>query len=362
MRVLIDAHVIGRQGTGNERYLLGLAEGFAQIADERHEILFGTPWPDQAQRFLPTSPVIKVVYMPGTNGIARLAYGLRHGAQAHHADVLHANYFVPPGLGCKSVITVHDVCYKMHPQYFSRADRLTLNLGVAASTRIADRVICDTQTGRSELVAYYPHTTNKSVVIPIAAAIALRQPLTADETTAYRQRLTAGRPFILYVGSLNPRKNVELLLNAYARLDALTRPALVIVGKRASHAERLDTLAQQLHLGKDVLFMGHLPDAELPYLYQTARVFVWPSLYEGFGLPPLEALACGCPVISSDAPAMPEVLGDAAIYFRSGDVDALHQALANFLQHPAPVIHAERITRYTWKDCAQAHLRLYEQL
>src|SRR5262249_42286431 len=231
--------------------------------------------------------------------------------------------------------------------------------------------IADSDATRRDLLRYYRVAPQKVRAVPLGVEPAFRpvELEAARALAAERYGLTS--PFLLFVGTLEPRKNLRALLEAYRRLlsshtgegDA---PTLAVAGARGWWYRDLYRLARELGLDGRVRFLGRVPDADLPPLYSAAAAFVYPSLYEGFGLPPLEALACGTPVVCSDRSSLPEVVGDAGLLVDPTQPAALAGALARILDDPALRQELrgrglERAARYTWARTAAETVQVYEQ-
>ncbi|MHB9091344.1 MAG: glycosyltransferase family 4 protein [Chloroflexota bacterium] len=236
------------------------------------------------------------------------------------------------------------------------------------SLRRARLVLADSENTRNDLVCLLDARPDAVQVLysgvekrfaPLDDAAALR---------AVRDRLDLTRPFILFVGTIERRKNLTRLIRAYGRVRARRRdlPQLVIAGRRGWLYEDVFQAVAELGLDEDVRFLGHVNDADLPALYNLAELFVYPSLYEGFGLPPLEAMACGTPVVSSNTSSLPEVLGDAAIGVAPTDTDGLAIAIEGLLDDAT--LRAElrerglaQAARFTWEAAATQLLEVYRR-
>lgn len=285
-------------------------------------------------------------------------------AQKYGADVVHYPASVAASAGpVPMVVTVHDLCYKTHPEWFSRSRALYYNAFLGAGIRRATRIIADSHATAEDIKRFYGIPESRIDVVPLGVD-ACFQP--ADETARERVRREYPLPesYFLFVGTLEPRKNLPRVLEAWLRLgdDA---PDLVIAGRIGwkTDLERLlpdrDDLRRRLHC------LGHVSQDLLPALYSEALVFVWPSLMEGFGLPPLEAMACGTPVITSNCSSMPEVVGEAALTADPQNVPALAGAMRALVEDGnlrASLREAglARAAIFTWKRTAEMTLAVYE--
>ena len=296
-------------------------------------------------------------------------------AFAGRSDLYHATDFVLPPLlpGVRSVLTVHDLTFmrdasSAQPQLLSFLTRV-----VRQSTLRATHIVADSYATARDLMELYGLPQER--ITTIHSGVDARftpQPCAADEQTCLRQKYGLGEaPFVLTVGTLQRRKNHLTLVRAFARM--LNQPGvpqdlqLVIAGGKGWLYDDVLVEVKALGLTERVCFMGFVDDADLPALYRAADVFAFPSLYEGFGLPPLEALACGVPVVTSNASSLPEVVGDAGLMVDALDVQGLAQALLRALtdmswRAEAVVRGTQRAAQFTWQRAAQQLLEVYEQV
>jgi glycosyltransferase involved in cell wall biosynthesis len=355
MRALIDGHMLGARETGNETYIRGLLSGLEAMG--RREVVAVQSFSVDVGGHVP-------VVLPRCSDAARLLVHLRAAARDCRADVVHSTYAAPFCVGCAQVVTVHDVSFLAHPEWFTIRDRLVLNAGVRSSVRRAERVIVPSSHARDELIARLAVPTRRVVITPEAADARFR-PLGDDESAPVLRRYGLTRPFVLSVGNQQPRKNLGRLLRAWKMLvDAgLTDGRrLAIAGGRRG---RRDDLMSQIGLREHVLVLGYVPHEDVPALYSAADVFVFPSLYEGFGLPPLEAMACGTPVACSTAASLPEAAGDAAAFFDPLDVTGMAVTLGAVVrdQELRAALSARgrrHAALFTWEACARATVAAYE--
>ncbi|MHB8420495.1 MAG: glycosyltransferase family 4 protein [Myxococcales bacterium] len=283
----------------------------------------------------------------------------RHRARLFHGLCNFALPLFRPGR-TRFVLTVHDLIPLSQPASVSRAYRLQFELWLRRSLRLCDAVICNSEATRQELLARFP------------SAPATVVHLGADHVPG-RGELPPGqapseRPYILYLGTLEARKNVLALLRAFEALPRAREVSLAIVGQRAFGARAVLAEAARLRqAGLDVRLLGHLGEPELWRTLAGAAVLCCPSGAEGFGLPPLEGLALGVPVVASDIAAHREVLGDAALFTPPGDADALAQALSRALEDSSLARDLrrrgpERAARFTWRRCAEETAAVYARI
>ncbi len=298
------------------------------------------------------APNVDLVSMPHTHPVGRLLRQLPGLAARYRLDVLHSQYITPPRLPCASALTVHDILFENFPQFFTPFFCLRSRLLVRRSARRAGIVYSVSEFSRGELVRRYGIPKNRISVIWNAADLDRFHPGPDGRELVEALGLTPGE-YLLTVGRLEPRKNHRRLFEAYARLPQ-PRPKLAVVGQRDFRFADILALKDKLGLGDDVLFLEHVSDAALPALYRHARVFAYPTLAEGFGMPVVEAMASGVPVVTSQTTALPEVAGDAALLIDPYSVDAiagcLERLLGNHaLAHRLKAAGLDQARRFRWE-------------
>lgn len=262
----------------------------------------------------------------------------RLAALARELDLLHGLAFATPiACACPTVVTVHDLSFYRYPQAFRRFNRAYLGWITRVSVRKAARVIAVSESTRQDVISFCGVPGERVIVVPNGVAQEFC-PADARATAAFRQRKGLPERFILFLGTLEPRKNIVRLLEAYAQIvrerAVGDTPMLVIAGAKGWFYETIFARVAQLALTERVIFPGFVPADELPWWYRAAELFVYPSLFEGFGLPVLEAMACGTPGITSNVSSLPEVAGAAALLVAPEDTAALAAAMARVLDEP----------------------------
>jgi len=303
-------------------------------------------------------------------------------------DLFHATeHLLPRFSSVRTVFTLHDLIFLFHPETHKPLNRWFLTLMMPRFLRAADAVIAVSECTKRDAVRFYGIPEEKITVIYEGVNPRFR-PASPETIAAVRARYNLPEHFILYVGTIEPRKNLTALLEAFHHLLATRslrpapcdlRPAtcsllpapcdlrLVIVGKRGWLYEGFFRRLRELGLEDRVIFTGYVPDEDLPAIYSAADLFVFPSLYEGFGLPVLEAMACGTPVICSNTSSLPEVAGDAALLVDPADVRALAGAMERALTDEAlrVTLRARGMGKargFTWEQAAQKTLMVYQAL
>jgi len=356
--------MIGERETGNESYTLNLLRGLAALQDDDNEYRVLTPRPHALTGLVAFPPRFEVVRVWPAASSLRIPLGIPLAVRAARCDLLHVTYIAPPRPGCRTVVTIHDLSFLAHPEWLSRRVRFTLNRLVPRSVRAAARVIAISDFTKQDLVQRYGLPPEKIVVVPLAADASftlLPDPAAGPLPDRVRE------PFILAVGNLEPRKNLVTLINAFAELvrqHAFAGP-LVIAGKAKYRGDEAAGVVARLGLEARVVFTGFVEDATLRLLYSRAKLFAYPSLYEGFGLPLLEAMACGCPVVASNATAIPQTVGGAAILVDPASVAALATAMGRVLNDPdlarrLSVEGRAQAGRFSWTRTADLTRRVYQ--
>lgn len=352
--------------TGTEHYTFELLGALAQIDRSTRYTLYCNQMPAAL-------PALGANFALRQIPLARLWTHARLSADvlARPPDLLFVPAHVIP-LGAplqrrtRTVVTIHDLGYLHFPEAHTRAHRLYLRLSTAWSARVAHRVIAVSAATRADLVRYTGVAPAKISVIHHGVAAHFAPVASQPMITAVQARHAIDRPYFLFVGTVQPRKNLERVIAAFAALAVSQQPLLVIAGKKGWLTAAIERRAQELGVADRVRFVGYLPDADLPPLLSGALGFVFPSLYEGFGMPVLEAMACGTPVLTATTSSLPEVAGDAALLVDPCDTSAIADGLRRLASEPQ--LRAElgargraRAARFTWRACAEATLRVLQQ-
>ena len=285
------------------------------------------------------------------------------------ADVYHAtNYFLPPTRSARRVVTIYDLSFLTMPEHSSPKITAVFAKGVGRFAREADAVLTCSEATKSDVVRLLDVSPDRVEVAYGAvdeACVPMDREAAAVRVAA---RFGVRRPFILFVGTLEPRKNVAALVRAFGRLAREIPHDLVLAGPKGWRADQILGAIEELHLEDRVIRTGFIPDrADLAALYSAADLFAFPSLYEGFGLPVLEAMTCGCPVVTADNSSLPEVAGEAALLVDAGDEPGLASAMRRVLEDDAlrqsmAAQGFEQARRFSWEACARTTLGVYNDL
>jgi len=365
MRFAIDAHTIGRHLTGNEVYVRNLLENYARL--DRDSQFYAYVCSEYAASEVPNRFVKRSV---SANPFVRLGYDLTRRVFADKPNVLHVQYTAP--LYCPSpfVVSVHDVSYIERPEYFNTARRLQLKTTVANTVKRAARVLTVSEFSRQRIQATYNVPAERISVIHNAVSPHFRpiQPKVAFNTVS--EKFGVQWPYVLSVGDLQPRKNQIGLIAAFEELIR-NYPQLphhlVLVGKPTWFAPRVYEAAQKSAASARIHFTDFVNDEDLLHLYNAAELVVYPSFYEGFGLPILEAQACGRAVACSNTSAMPEVADSAALLFDPNSQTELLKAmrdllLDNELRQRMERLGLKNVSRFSWEKAARQTLEVYYEV
>ncbi len=362
MRFSVDAHAIGRHLTGNEVYVRNLLNEFAAL-DPASEFIAHVS-AEEAAQWVPArfrKPRVSA------NPFYRLGFDLVRQLRRLKPDLVHVQYTAPLACPVPIVATVHDVSYLEHPEFFPVFRLWQLRTTVARTVRRAACVLTPSEFSRQAIARVYGEDDGKVVVVPNGVSPAFR-PL-PRETAAARVRARFGipAPYVLTVGDLQPRKNQAGLVRAFEEL-MFERPGLthhlVLVGKETFHASEIRQRAGRSRFARRIHFTGFVNDDELLQLYAGCDLFVFPSFYEGFGIPILEAMACGRAVACSNTSAMPEVADAAAILFDPRSIAEMVRAMRDLLLDEELRVRMERLgaqraVQFSWERAARKTLEVY---
>ncbi len=376
MRIVIDGSAIPRQMAGAGVYTYHLIRALAEAESEHQFIVFARPGllDDVAAR----RPRLQAVSVAPASRPARLAWEqvtLPLLLRRTRADVLHSPHHHTPlaarlvstgSSGPRLVVTFHDVTFLLLPQRYPLVRRLYMEAVTRASARVADAIITPSQTVRHDVIEKLGVSGERVVAVPEAAGSQYAPVGDRDALGRVRWKYRLPSRYILSVGSLEPGKNRARLIAAYGRLRGADADCpLVIAGQPAWRHEGDAELVQRLGLGERVRFLGFVPDEDMPALYSAATLLAFPSLYEGFGLPVLEAMACGTPVVTANVSATAEAAADAALLVDPRDVESLAAAMDRLLSEEGlradlRARGLERAKQFSWQRAARETLSVYE--
>ena len=369
MRIAIDAHSVGTGLGGNESYATNLIEALAEIDHVNRYTLYVTRR-EAVERFSNRWPNFSVRSTLPHTPLIRIPLTLSRELRRNPVDVLHVQFTSPPFAPCPVVVSVHDLSFEHLPQTFTWRSRKQLRLTVRRSARTAAQVIALSEYGCQDIIEKYRLDPETVTAIPLAASDRFGPVRDEEELQRVRQTYGIDSDYVLSVGAIQPRKNLIRLVTAYSRLRRGNPkgklPKLVLVGKCAWLYDETLRVIKELELSDSVIVTGYVPEGDLPALYSGAVCFVYPSYFEGFGLPPLEAMRCGAPVIAGDRTSLPEVIGAAGLLVDPFDVDALAGAIDKVindsnLRAQLSVKGLERAKLFDWRETARRTLAIYHK-
>jgi glycosyltransferase involved in cell wall biosynthesis len=369
-RIGIDAHMVGARETGNETYVLNLLQNLPQIdASNQFDYTAIALTPEQLMGQLRHRKNVDIVRIGPSTSFVRIPISMPLLAAREKLSLLHVTYVAPPVCPCPTIVSVHDIAYKLYPEYFPARVRLMLSLLVPLSMRRAAHVLTLSQSAKQDILAHYGIPESKVSVICGGVGSRFHVLTDRDHLNAVKAKYGIEGEFILAVGNLQPRKNIRRLIHAYSQLPVpvQSRYRLVIAGQALWKHSDIYRAAAECDVQHRITFTGYVSDQDLVPLYNAAALFVYPSLYEGFGLPILEAMACGTPVVTSCRSSLPEVAGEAALLVEPTNVEEIASAMERVLQDPALAqsLSEQGIRRargFSWKRTAHQTLQVYEKV
>jgi len=371
MTIYVDVSSAVHAKAGIGRYAGSLARALVAREPDRFALFYnrtGSTLPPEGLESVPARTV-RAGYKPWRMAVwmGQLA-GIGYNWLVPGAELFHATeHLLPPLRDVPTVLTVHDMIFKLFPEHQKRLNYWYLNATMPLYCRRADAIITVSESSKRDMVAHYGLAPDRVIVIYEAAAPEF-VPATPDAQDEVRSRYGLPVRYLIHVGTIEPRKNLTRLVEALERLreDGLTIPLVVVGGKGWLYGEFFRRL-EQSDVCDSVIFPGYVPSADLPAIYSAASVAVVPSVYEGFGLPVLEAMACGTPVVSSHSSSLPEMGGEAARYFDPYDVEAMADAISDVwldgqLQGEMRERGLTQAAKFSWERAAEETWSVYQEL
>ena len=375
LHVAIDARLLHYRPAGIGTYIRGLTQGLDTVADNGAQFTVLISRKDNHSPAMPDRFRAVKAWTPCHSRYEQMFLPLE--LFGHGFDVLHSPDFIPPfARRCKSVITIHDLAFLLYPDILTEESRRYYSQ-VHRAAESADAIISVSNSTKRDIVQELGVGEDKVFVVHNGVGSEFRPVEDARTLEDSLVKYGIERPFILFVGTLEPRKNLPTLLRAFAKLDPNTPgddrndpvklPRLVIVGRQGWLCDNLNSEIRGLGISERVIFTGHVEGDDLVALYNASAFLVQPSLYEGFGLPPLEAMACGTPCIVSNTSSLPEIVGDAALKVDPLDVQGWTQAMMKMLtsadlRERLRAKGLARSTEFTWEAAARKTLEIYQMV
>ena len=368
MLIGIDGIPLATLKSGIGHYTSELASGLANSFPETRFQLIAPVAVDIEREALPSN--LEVVQV-AVNALRRRWWtiGLPLYVRQNHLTLYHGtNYNVPLWRRCPTVVTIHDLSLLLYPETHREDLVQRARRRLPTMTRVAAHVITDSESVKTEITQHLGIPVEKITAVPLAPRPTF-QAMRKHDAEEVLRRIGIEQEFILFVGTVEPRKNLITLVRAFDTLMRETdlRPQLVIAGQKGWLTDELYSYVDQSTLRDRVLFTGYVSDSDLRALYSSCRASVYPSLYEGFGLPPLEAMACGAPVITSRIPVIMETSEGAGILINPTNVPELTGALVQLLTSPGKrealsKAGLERAAQFTWERTARRTFEVYEEV
>ncbi len=368
MRVGIDCRLPFYQMGGISQYILQLLPALAEIDKENEYLIFHSRR-DGRSYLPPNAPNFRRVDLSTPCHHRIEQWSLSAELLPHRLDVFHSPDFIPPQWGGRRlVVTVHDLNFIYYPEFLTAESRRYYAGQIEWAVQRADHISADSEHTRQDLIERLNVPAEKVTAVRLAANPVYTQPQSADAVRQTLAECNLPPGFLLFVGTLEPRKNIPLLLDAYNQLlqERVTDLPLVLVGQKGWLFEEIFERIERLGLGTKVCHLSGVDNERLAHLYSAAGLLALPSYYEGFGLPPLEAMHCGCPVVVSDRGSLPEIVGPAGVVLAPDEAGEWAEAMRQILMDSAKrerMIRAgyERAKQFSWETAAAQTLRIYRE-
>lgn len=366
MHILIDGNTLGNWKAGIGHYTHNLISELAEVLDESDKLFVGI-----CQKLLDKNSELITKRVPVITTTER-SFSRYMPFSPHWMrgfDIYHQPNYIPHVFDGKIVTTIHDMSHRIFPQYHPRR-RVLLLRAFENRLRQADRLITDSEYSRGEIVDLLKVPEDRVTVIYLGAGSQYKPlSISQDRQIELQAKYNLPDQFLLYVGTIEPRKNLERLIEAYYQYkqeEPNSGVKLVLAGGKGWLFEGIFARVKELHLEQNIVFTGYVDSEDLPFLYNMALAFIYPSLYEGFGMPPLEAMSCGTPVISSSTSSIPEVVGEAGILVDPYQVNDLAAAISKVagsvsLQDELSRKGLEHARLFSWRKCAEETLQVYRE-
>ncbi|MBN2058481.1 MAG: glycosyltransferase family 4 protein [Candidatus Saganbacteria bacterium] len=363
MHVLIDARMVSKQNFGISRYVYGLISALIQIDKKnRYSLLvkddFLAPLIKEHDNFSLVRARAKWLSLAEQFELPWLIKKLK-------PDLFNCTISVPFILPCPTLVTIHDLIHLKYPEHYSLRHKIYYRIFFRSIIKKLKGIITVSEASRKDIAYYYAVPETEIDIARPAVGAEFHKIMDKTEVDRFKKERGLPEKFMLYVGNRKKHKNVAGLVKAYALLPDRIKEQYALVLSGASDPA-LEDLARGQKVADRIRYLGNILDEELPLAYNAAELFVFPTLYEGFGMPPLEAMACGVPVVTSNVASIPEVVGDAAVLVDPKNTRELAEAMARVLENGDLKAQLrsralEQARRFTWEECAQNTLRTYQE-
>lgn len=378
MKIGIDIRLIGKKRTGDETVIFNLVKNLAKIDNENSYFLFTDILDEKTIAEIKESLAIenkknfKIIFLPA-NKFSWNFWILPMYLRKNPVDIYHTQYitpwFVPKNI--KIVTIIHDISFNFFPQFIKFFDLFFLKILIPISLRRADKIIAVSEFTKDEIIKFYKISPEKIECVYNAISDEFsNNNVSEEQLKETKNKYNLPDKFILYVGTLQPRKNIPQLIEAFSRIKGkLENFKLVICGNKKAHNydKRIENSIKTNNLENDVIFPGFIDEEDKQAVYRLAQVFAFPSFYEGFGIPLLEAMSQKVPIIASSIPSLKEVSGDSALYFDTASLDDFSQKMYDIcinkkLREELVQLGNERINFFSWEKSAVKMLAIYKNL
>ena len=364
----IDAQAVGTNLSGNEIYIRNVIDHLPEDPSLNYSLFLNQKFNYLGDDF---GSKYKRIFFKTKNPFLRLPLEFPFLLMKNKVDLLHVQYTAPLIVNCPLVTTIHDISYEHYPELFTKKEALFLSYGIQNTAKRAAKIITVSEYSKHDLMETYKIPDDKIVVTYNSIDESFKVIHDPVRIKQIKDKYEIGdADYILAVGNLQPRKNIVRLLEAYKKLrleNINMKEKLVIVGKKAWMFSEIFKKLEGFPYIKDVILTGYVPQNELPILYNGARLFVYPSLFEGFGLPVLEAMACGVPVVTSNVSSLPEVSGDAALLIDPYQVEGIADGMYQLLNQPSlyeacRLKGIQRANQFSWRKTAEKTVEVYKSI
>ena len=374
MRIAIDATIIRKEITGTGFYIINLIDGLRKIDNYNEYYIYGNKW--ILNDFIKVEEKnFHIIHKNFKNRIFRIVWQFLifpFHLKKIKINVLHSPNYITPlmKLGFKVIVTIHDLTFFLFPQKYTVMKRLFYKFMVPIFIRISDKVIAVSNNTKNDILDIFKLPEKKIVVTYESYPKYYNNNKDTKVSKKVMKKYGINREFILYVGMIEPRKNIISLLKAFVELDSELDLDLVIVGKKGWYYREIELFVNNIkgiNLKNKMIFTGYVPETELKYFYQSAFIFAYPTFYEGFGLPPLQAMACGTPVITSNTSSLPEVVNKSAIKINPNSIKELIGAIRllynNSVKREELIEKGlDQIKKFSLTNIAKCNLETYKSL
>lgn len=367
MRIGIDARLLQGDFTGDRTYWRGLIRGLSRLKSEDEFVLYTYPnmsaAPPSETAGLPTRDTPAMCWRTWS------LWAFPRALDKDRVDVAHVQYSIPPFAPCPVISSVHDISFRTRAQYYRFKDKFLLHRGFSYAAKHAAKILAISLYTKSEIVNVYGVAPERVEVVYSGVDEQFRPLDRAESRDLVRRKYAIASPFVVTVGLTPERKNVQRLIQAFAQSKEELRSdhKLVLVGRPGGDEGKFTGLAESLGISEDMIITGYVPSEDLPSLYNAADLCVYPSVYEGFGLPAAEAMACGVPVITGDRSSLPEVVGGAGITVDPYQTEAFAEAIARVLSSES--LRAElsakgpaQAAKFSWDTMARQVVDVYHRV